>query len=78
MSWCSFGSRGITRRSWWCGTRLLDLPVGLAPLLAPGCSPRFVEGTGEDSGSENTFENASRVKLVHTLSLFLLRIPPLI
>ena len=34
----------------------------------PGCSPRSVAGTGEDSGCENTFKNASRVKLVHTES----------
>ena len=37
-------------------------PSGVAAL--PGCSPRFVAGTGGDSVCENTLENASRVKLV--------------
>ena len=42
-------------------------PSGVA--AKTGCPPRSVEGTGGESGCENTFENASRVKLVPTKSV---------
>ena len=61
---------------WQKGDHQEELVVGDTPpgppsevVASPGCSPRFVEGTGGDSICENTSENASRVKLVPMTSV---------
>ena len=64
---------------WQKGDHQEELVVGDTPPgrpsgvgAPPGCSPRFVEGTGRTLVARTLFENASRVKLVHTCFCFAL------